>query len=107
MLPEKQESHLHYQGRSCKGKYFALHWERRALESSDLESNLGLGFLASWLLGFLASWLLVLGSWLLVLVLAGGCRLQASAVEGRGALVGQEKSRFPSTSLSEASLLGM
>jgi len=51
MLPVKQESHLHYQGRSCKGKYFALHGERRALESSDLESNRG-------------SWFLVLGFWL-------------------------------------------
>ena len=87
MLPEKQESHLHYQGRSCKGKYFALHWERRALETSDLESNLGLGFLASWSL-VLGPW-----SWFLVLVsvLVVGCWLQASAVEGRGALVGQEK----------------
>ena len=50
MLPVKRESHLHYQGRSCKGKYFALHGEREALESSDLESNLG-----SWLLGSWAS----------------------------------------------------
>jgi len=56
MLPVKQESHLHYQGRSCKGKYFALHGERWALESSDLESNLG-------------PWSLVLGPWLV----AGGC----------------------------------
>jgi len=51
MLPVKQESHLHYQGRSCKGKYFALHGERRALESSDLESNLGLGW-GLWASGF-------------------------------------------------------
>jgi hypothetical protein len=58
MLPVKRESHLHYQGRSCKWKYFALHWERQALESSDLESNL-----VSWF--FLGSWFLVLGSWLL------------------------------------------
>jgi hypothetical protein len=72
MLPVKQESHLHYQGRSCKGKYFALQWERRALESSDLESNLGLGSLAPWLLGFLASWLLALGSWFLALGLGWG-----------------------------------
>src|SRR6266851_8951288 len=112
MLPEKQESHLHYQGRSCKGKYFALHWERRALETSDLESNLGLGFLASWLLGFL-----VLGAWSLVLVLGLGlglgCWLLASGFGGgRARCLGGTREKqvpfdFAQGRLSEASLLGM
>src|SRR6266568_56552 len=68
MLPVKRESHLHYQGKSCKGKYFALHWERQALERWDLESNLGPWSLVlrPWSLA-LGPWSLVLGPWPLVL----------------------------------------
>jgi len=103
MLPVKQESHLHYQGRSCKGKYFALHGERRALESSDLESNLGSWFLV------LGSWFLVLGSWFLVL----GWWLLASGFGGGrarclgGAREKQDPFDFAQGRLSEASLFGM